>query len=696
MAKISTADFLVEVGTEELPPKALKSLMDAFAINLTTLLDENRLKHGEVRACGTPRRLAVLVDSLARAQPDRNVELKGPPVSIAFDRDGVPKPAALAFARKCGVGVSELRRERSDKGEWLTCSTSEKGAPASQLLSAIVQQSLDRLPIPRRMRWGASDAEFVRPAHWLVMLHGRDVIEGVVLGMRAGNKTLGHRFHAPQEFTVSAPKQYLSVLEKKAFVLADFGLRRKRIIELVDEAAREAGGRPGGDLALFDEVTALNEWPVAVTGSFDKAFLKLPKEVIVATLTGHQRYFPVSSKDGELLPAFVTVANIESKEPFRVREGNERVVRSRLSDAAFFWETDRKIPLVDRVDGLKGVVYRQRLGSMADRSQRIAKLAHKVAISAGEVRDDVQRAALLAKCDLLTAMVGEFPELQGLMGRYYAAADGESAPVATAIGEQYLPRFAGDALPASPAGMALAIADKLDMLAGNFALDHKPTGSRDPFGLRRAALGLVRIIVEKELDLDLDDLLSSAAKAQPVQTADTPELIESIREFIVDRLRAWYLERPGFGAEMFEAVRSKRPASLLDFDLRLKAVAAFSRLDEATALSSANKRIGNILRQANIPSPPRLNTTLLVDDAEKQLHRALVAASSKVRPLLEKRRYTDALTALSGLRAPVDRFFDEVMVMTDDPSLQTNRLALLSELRGLFLDIADISELSFA
>lgn len=694
MAKIGTADFLVEVGTEELPPKALKSLIDAFAANLAALLDENRLEHGEVRAYGTPRRLAVLVDKLARSQPDRQVELKGPPVSIAFDRDGVPKPAALAFARKCGVDVSELRRERNDKGEWLTCSSSEQGATASQLLPAIVQQSLDKLPIPRRMRWGASDAEFVRPVHWLLMLHGQDVIEGEVLGMRAGNKTRGHRFHAPREFTVSSPKQYLSVLEKKAFVLADFGLRRKRIVELVDDAARAAGGRPGGDLALFDEVTALNEWPVAVTGSFDKTFLKLPKEVIVATLTGHQRYFPVSNKHGVLLPVFVTIANIESKEPSRVRDGNERVIRPRLSDAAFFWETDRKCALADRVDGLKTVVYQQGLGSMADRSQRIAALADEVAGSAGAARDDVQRAALLAKCDLLTGMVGEFPELQGLMGQYYAAADGESEQVATAIGEQYLPRFAGDVLPASPAGMALAIADKLDMLAGHFALDRKPTGSRDPYGLRRAALGLVRIIIEQELDLDLDDLLVSAVKAQPTKAADNPEMPESIREFIVERLRAWYLERPGFGAEMFEAVRSRRPASLLDFDLRLKAVAAFSRLDEATALSSANKRIANILRQANLPSPPRLKTSLLVDAAEQQLHRALESATSKVRPLLEKRQYTEALTALAGLRAPVDRFFDDVMVMTDDPALQKNRLALLSELRDLFLDIADISQLS--
>lgn len=696
MAKIASADFLVEVGTEELPPKALKSLMDAFAANLGTLLDEHRLQHGEVRACGTPRRLAVLVDELARAQPDRQVDLKGPPVSVAFDRDGVPKPAALAFARKCGVDVAALRRERNDKGEWLACTTSEKGAPAAQLLATIVQQSLDKLPIPRRMRWGSSEAEFVRPVHWLLMLHGSQLVEGEVLGVRSGKKTRGHRFHAPREFTVSSPAQYLELLEKKAYVLADFSARRKRTVELVDEAARAAGGRPGGDLALFDEVTALCEWPVAVTGSFDEEFLRLPREVIVATLSGHQRYFPVSGKDGELLPVFVTIANIESKEPLRVRDGNERVIRPRLSDAAFFWEADRKTTLADRLGGLKSVVYQQGLGSMADRSARIAAIAEEIADSTGAERGDVQRAAALAKCDLLTGMVGEFPELQGLMGRYYAAADGEPAPVATAIGEQYLPRFAGDALPASPAGMALAIADKLDMLAGNFALDRKPSGSRDPFGLRRAALGLIRIVIERELELDLDRMLACAIKAQPVGGDKAGVLLDALHEFVIERLRAWYLERPGLAPEMFEAVRSKRPASLVDFDLRLKAVATFSRLDEATALAAANKRIGNILRQANPGSSLRLKTSLLTDDAEKQLHSALGSAAAKVRPLIGKRQYTEALTALSALRGPVDRFFDKVMVMTDDQDLQENRLALLSELRDLFLEIADISQLSIA
>ena len=696
MAKIKTADFLVEVGTEELPPKALKSLMDAFAANLQAELLENRLAHGELLACATPRRLAVLVDELALAQPDREVELKGPPVSVAFDKEGIPRPAALAFAKKCGVDVAALGRVRTDKGEWLNYQASEQGAPAEQLLPGIVQASLDRLPVPRRMRWGASDMEFVRPVHWLVMLHGKNVVEAEILGVRAGNQSRGHRFHAPGALTIGAPDQYLSLLEKKGFVIADFAERRQRIVEKVDSAARNAGGRAGGDLALFDEVAALTEWPVAITGSFDEAFLKLPKEVIVATLTDHQRYFPVSKKSGELMPVFVTVANIESADPSRVRDGNERVIRPRLADAAFFWDTDRRSKLVESVDALASVVYQQGLGSMADKSRRVAALADRIAAATGSSREDVQRAALLAKCDLLSGMVGEFPKLQGVMGRYYAEADGEAAAVAAAIGEHYLPRFAGDVLPATPAGMALAIADKLDTLAGIFALDKKPTGSRDPFGLRRAALGLIRIIIENDLELDLDDLVARAVKAQPAKIADRKELTAAVYEFIIERLRAWYLERAGLGAEMFESVRSRRPVSLLDFDRRLKAVAAFCRLEEASSLAAANKRIGNILRQANGGSAAKLKPSALVDAAEVELHAALLAAKNTVAPLLAKREYTEALGVLAGLRAPIDRFFDDVMVMSDDPALQKNRLALLGALRDQFLDIADISLLAIS
>jgi glycyl-tRNA synthetase beta chain len=694
MGKIKCADFLVEVGTEELPPKALKSLMDAFCKNFEEALDEQRLSHGDLRAFATPRRLAVLVEDLALAQPDRELLLKGPPVSVAFDEDGNAKPAALAFAKKCGVDVAALGRERNDKGEWLTYLSAEEGARADELLPAAVQKSLDRLPIPRRMRWGAGDTEFVRPVHWLLMLHGKSVVEGKVLGIEADNKTRGHRFHAPGALSIGKPDEYQSILERKGFVVADFAARRKRIVELVDEAAREAGGRASGDLALFDEVTALNEWPVAVTGTFSGEFLKLPREVIVATLTGHQRYFPVTDKGGALLPVFVTIANIESTEPSRVRDGNERVIRPRLADAAFFWETDRKSALADRCDALAQVVYQQGLGSIADKSNRVAELAEKIAGEIGAQADEVARAALLAKCDLLSGMVAEFPELQGTMGHYYAAADGENDNVAKAIGEQYLPRFSGDALPQSPVGMALAVADKLDTIAGIFALDKRPTGSRDPFGLRRAALGLIRIVVERELEIDIEDLITRAVKLQPAKVPDRAGLAPSILDFIVERMRAWYLERPEVSPEMFEAVRANRPRSLLDFDRRLKAVAAFSKLDAASSLSAANKRIGNILRQAGGASAAKLRESRLVDDAEKGLHAAMIAASAVVVPLLAEHKYTEALAALAPLREPVDRFFDEVMVMSDDAVLQKNRLALLASLRDRFVEIADISQLS--
>lgn len=694
MGKISTADFLVEVGTEELPPKALKSLMDAFGSGITALLDENRLGHGEVQVYATPRRLAVLVDDLASSQEDREILLKGPPVSVAFDKDGNAKPAALAFAKKCGVEVADLGRETSEKGEWLSYLSAEAGARAAELLPTIVQKALDQLPIPRRMRWGAGNTEFVRPVHWLLMLYGRNVVEGEVLGLTAANKTRGHRFHAPGDLAVGSPDQYLSVLEKKGRVLADFAARRRRIVEMVDEAARAAGGRASGDLALFDEVTALNEWPVSVTGSFAEEYLRLPKEVIVATLTGHQRYFPVTDKEGALLPLFITIANIESEQPARVRDGNERVIRPRLADAAFFWETDRQVPLADRAAALGNVVYQQGLGSIADKSARVASLAEVIAEEIDAPHDDVVRASLLAKCDLLTGMVSEFPELQGTMGRYYALADGESPDVAAAVGEQYLPRFAGDALPQGRVGMALAIADKLDTITGIFALDKRPTGSRDPFGLRRAALGLIRIIVENELELDLEDLIRRAAKSQPVKTADRDELCAAIFDFIAERLRAWYLERFEVRPEMFEAVRARNPGSLLDFDRRIKAVAAFSRLDAAASLAAANKRIANILRQAEGASAKALKEARLVDAAEIALHAAMVSASEALDPLLARRDYAEALSALVPLREPVDRFFDEVMVMTDDAALQKNRLALLASLRDRFLEIADISLLS--
>ncbi|MCZ6560122.1 MAG: glycine--tRNA ligase subunit beta, partial [Gammaproteobacteria bacterium] len=577
----------------------------------------------------------------------------------------------------------------------------EAGRAASELLPAIVQGALDSLPIPRRMRWGAGVAEFVRPVHWLVLLHGTEIVPGSVLGVSSGRTTRGHRFMSTAEIELASPSEYCAVLEKSGYVIADYELRRQRIVAAVAGAAKKAGGIPIGDDALYDEVTGLTEWPVPVTGSFDEEFLRLPREVIIATLTGHQRYFPVQDKHGNLLPVFITLANLESKEPDRIRIGNERVIRPRLADAAFFWKSDQLAPLADRCEGLKNVVYQKGLGTLYDKSMRVAALASLLAEQIGVENAPVTRAAVLAKCDLLTGMVGEFPELQGTMGQYYAAAGDEPAEVAQAIGEQYLPRFAGDQLPDSVSGQILAVADKLDTLAGVFLLGKRPTGNRDPFGLRRAALGMVRILVEKNLDIDFSEAVMAAAVQQPVSTEDQNGNRELMYEFIVDRLRGYFVASlddggNGITADMFDAVRVRRPASLVDFRERLMAVADFLSLEPAVSLAAAIKRTTNILRKANVEyrDADSVDTALFLDDAERVLYHALQSAKKDVAPLITKRAYADALRRLSELRVPVDAFFDGVMVMADDEATRANRLTLLAELRALFLDVADISRLT--
>ncbi len=694
MAKAQAADFLVEIGTEELPPKALKDLMHAFAEGLREGFARERLEHGTISPFASPRRLAVLASRLAVAQDDLERELKGPPVSIAFDDAGKATAAGRAFAEKCGASVAALGRVRTGKGEWVTCRSIEPGRPARELLPALVDQALERLPIPRRMRWGANDFEFVRPVHWVLMLHGEDVVPGNVMGIAAGDKTRGHRSLAPGEIAVADPRAYPGLLERDGYVVADFGERKRRIVEGVEKAAAAAGGEPLADEGLYDEVTALTEWPVALTGRFDDAYLALPREVIAATLASHQRYFPVTDADGALLPRFVVVANLESHEPEKVCRGNERVIRPRLADAAFFWDQDRRVPLADRCEGLKDVVYQKGLGSVADRSARITRLAATCAKALGIDAAVAERAARLAKCDLLTGMVGEFPELQGVMGRYYAGESGEPEAVARAIGEQYLPRFAGDALPETPAGQVLAVADRLDSLAGAFALGRRPSGNRDPFGLRRAALGVVRIAVEKSLNLDVGEAAAAAVAEQPVSGMDRKAVTENVVAFLLDRLRSYYADR-GFAAEVFESVRVREPATLPDFDARVAAVAAFVELESAASLAAANKRIANILRQAGDEGGGRsVDERLLSDDAERRLHAALAAARQDLRPLVARRDYGAALSRLAELREPVDRFFDDVMVMAEDPALRENRLALLADLRAMFLEVADVSRLA--
>ena len=696
-----SADFLVELGTEELPPKALPSLMRAFADNVGAALDDARLEYQDIYAYGSPRRLALIVTALAAQQDDRSVTQKGPPVAIAFDDDGKPTAAAAAFAKKCGVAVDELEREQTPKGEWLTFTRREPGRSSQALLPELIEKALTALPAPRRMRWGAGVAEFVRPVHWLLMLQGDDLVDAEIFGIRSDRLTRGHRFHSSGAIEIASPAGYLETLEKKGYVIADFARRRQLIADGVAAAAAEVDGQALVDDALLDEVTALVEWPVPLVGGFEKRFLDLPREVVISTLTGHQRYFPVAATDNtdQLLPKFVTVANIDSTDPARVRDGNERVIRPRLADAAFFWETDQRQTLASRAEKLHDVVYQRGLGTLYEKSQRVAALAAKLADDCGADSKIVQRAADLAKCDLLTGMVGEFPDLQGTMGRYYALADSESADVATAIGEHYRPRFAGDELPASPAGCCLALADKLDTLAGLFAIGKRPKGGRDPFGLRRAALGVVRILVESDIDVDLPALIELAVDSQPTikgKSADElRQFATDLQSFFADRLRSYFLDRDAtLRVETFDAVHALHPTSPVDFERRLNALQAFAALDEANSLAAANKRIANILRKTALADDTVVNHALLQEDAERDLSGALADAQESVRPLLEAQNYNDALHALAKLRDPVDRFFDDVMVMDDNEDVRNNRLALLTELRSLFLGVADISRLA--
>ena len=696
---MTAADFLVEIGTEELPPKSLRGLMDAFAAELEREIDEARLTHGKVCAFASPRRLAVRIDNLAGTQPDRIVEQKGPPLSVAFDASGKPKAPALAFASKCGVDVTALGRTRSDKGEWLSYEAREAGRATAELLPELLQKVLNRLPAPRRMRWGAGEAEFVRPVHWVVLLHGDAVIDAEILGIRSGRQTRGHRFHADRSIDVPKPSAYLEVLEAQGRVIADFERRRAMVSNGVASAAARAGGKIIGSEDLYDEVAALVEWPVPLVGTFDEAYLTLPRETVISTLTSHQRYFPVADDNGRLLPHFVTVANLESREPDRVRDGNERVVRPRLADAAFFWDNDRRTPLADRRARIADVVFQQGLGTLADKSARVAALAVHLANEAGVPAEPVRRAAELSKCDLVTGMVGEFPELQGIMGRYYALADGEDEAVANAIGEHYQPRFAGDTLPTGPEGRILAIADRLDTITGAFAIGKKPSGNRDPFALRRAALGVVRLLIESAIDIDLKAAIRIAVEAQPVPQADADVLAAEVYAFIAERLRSYIFDRDArLAAETFDAVLARQPTSLVDFAARLDAVQAFVALDEAASLAAANKRIGNILRKSADENGPgrgdAVDDGLFADAAEVELHRSLASAAEEVAPLLEERDYTRALRRLARLKRPIDSFFDDVLVMADDERLRANRLALLGDVRALFLRVADISRLA--
>jgi glycyl-tRNA synthetase beta chain len=684
-------DLLVEIGTEELPPKALLRLRDAFNNSLCRLLDENHLAHGESHAYASPRRLALLVRDVPLTQPDREVVKRGPALKAAFDDDGNPTKPAQGFARSCGVSVDELEQLKTEKGLCLGLRSLEKGQTAAAVLPGLIEQALKELPVPKRMRWGSSDIEFVRPLHWIVLLHGKQPIKTNILGIDCDRYSRGHRFHHNERIAISKPDAYVEALEKSGQVMVDVEQRRESIRTQVIEAGEALGGTAHIEDGLLDEVTALVEWPVAITGGFDRRFLDIPAEALISSMQDHQKFFPVMDGSGRLMPNFITVANIASSDPDQVQAGNERVIRPRLDDAAFFWDQDRKQSLESLAERLDSVTFQQKLGSLGDKQKRIAVTAAHIAKTLGQDTAHAIRAAALCKCDLLTSMVKEFPELQGTMGRYYAAHDGEDAAVAAAMDEQYQPRFSGDALPASITGQALAIADRLDTLAGIFALGKPPTGDKDPFGLRRATLGVLRIMIEEQLDLDLRALIDSSTAALPAGLG-AGKISADLFAFMMERLRAYYIEGD-YDPDEFEAVLARQPARPLDFDQRMRAVHAFRMLPESASLAAANKRIRNILRKAETDIPDTFKLELLEDLAEHKLAAAITALEAKAGPLFEQRDYTGALRELAALQAPVDAFFDDVMVMADDAALRDNRLALLKVLSELFLRIADISKL---
>ena len=691
MANTDARDLLIEIGTEELPPKALFALAEAFEQGTRAGLEKAGLASGAIQRFATPRRLAVLIERLPVRQPDRQIERRGPALSAAFGADGKPTKAAEGFARSCGVTIADLQRQETDKGAWLVHLSVEPGAATADLIPGIVLAALAGLPIPKRMRWGDRDDEFVRPVHWAVLLFGDEVIPATLLGVAAGRETRGHRFHHPQPIRIAAPADYAQQLASEGRVIADFAERRAAVRAQAEAVAAELRGVAVIKPELLDEVTALVEWPVALAGNFERRFLDVPAEALISTMQDNQRYFPVVDARGRLLPHFITLANLESRDPAQVRAGNERVIRPRFSDAEFFWNQDRKQPLAARMDDLKHVVFQQRLGTLADKSARVAALARFIASHGHGNPDWAERAARLAKCDLLTQMVQEFPELQGIMGRYYALHDKEASEVAQALEEQYLPRFAGDRLPETATGRALALAERLDTLTGIFAIGQAPSGARDPFALRRAALGVLRILIEGQLDLDLLTLLERAAAGFD-PTLRAGHAVEIVFEFAMERLRGYYLEQ-GARLDTFEAVLDCRPTRPLDFDRRVWAVGAFRELPEAVSLAAANKRIRNILKKVETVLPFEVRPDLLVEDAEQALAGRLVELSSEVIPLMEAGLYGDALTRLASLREPVDAFFDQVLVMAEDPALRDNRLALLNELGSLFLRVADFSRL---
>ena len=683
-------NFLVEIGTEELPPKALKTLATSFADNVEAELNQAGVTFDKIEWFAAPRRLAVKVLNLATQQPSKEIEKRGPAVSAAFDAEGKPTKAAEGWARGCGITVEQAERIATDKGEWLVHRAKIEGQPTKNLLNDIVANALAKLPIPKPMRWADKTVQFIRPVHTVTMLLGDELIEGEILGVASARTIRGHRFLGEKEFEIQHADQYPQLLREKGSVVADFNERKAEILAKSQAKATALGGVADIEESLLEEVTSLVEYPNVLAAKFEERFLAVPAEALVYTMKGDQKYFPIYDKDGKLLPHFIFVSNINPEDPTAIIEGNEKVVRPRLTDAEFFFKTDLKQKLVDRLPRLETVLFQQQLGTLKDKTDRIEQLAGEIAKQIGADEVKAKRAGLLSKCDLMTNMVFEFTDTQGVMGMHYARHDGEDEEVAVALNEQYMPRFAGDELPKSLVASAVALADKFDTLTGIFGIGQAPKGSADPFALRRAALGALRIIVEKNLPLDLEDLVTKSA-ALFGDKLTNQNVVADVVDFMLGRFRAWYQDE-GIAVDVIQAVLARRPTRPADFDARVRAVSHFRTLDSAEALAAANKRVSNILAKADA-AIGEINLTACVEPAEKALAEAVLALRTEVQPLIAKGDYTAVLDKLANLRAPVDSFFDNVMVNAEDPVLRQNRLAILNTLQGLFLQVADISVL---
>ncbi|WP_114808419.1 glycine--tRNA ligase subunit beta [Vibrio cholerae] len=681
-------EFLIELGTEELPPKQLRTLAEAFAANFAAELAAADIAHEGVTWFATPRRLALKVANLAESQPDRVVEKRGPAVNVAFDADGKPTKAAEGWARGNGITVEQAERLVTDKGEWLLFKEQVQGQQTASVVVEMAAKALANLPIAKPMRWGDKETQFIRPVKTLTILFGSELIQGEILCVASSRTIRGHRFMGEPEFTIESAEQYPAILEERGKVIADYATRKAMIIEGSQQAAQQLGGIADLEDALVEEVTSLVEWPVVMTAKFEEKFLKVPAEALVYTMKGDQKYFPVYDASKKLLPNFIFVSNIESKEPRHIVEGNEKVVRPRLADAEFFFNTDRKRPLVDRLPLLENAIFQQQLGTIKDKTDRITELAGYIAEQIGADVEKSKRAGLLAKCDLMTSMVFEFTDTQGVMGMHYARHDGEAEEVAVALNEQYMPRFAGDELPSRGVSAAVAMADKLDTIVGIFGIGQAPKGS-DPFALRRASLGVLRILVEYGYQLDLVDLIAKA-KSLFGNRLTNANVEQEVIEFMLGRFPTWYQDA-GFSIDIIQAVLARNPTKPADFDQRVKAVSHFRALEEAEALAAANKRVGNILAKYDGELGEEIDLALLQEDAEKALAEAVEIMAEALEPAFATGNYQEALSKLAGLRAPVDAFFDNVMVMADDEALKKNRLTLLNKLRNLFLQIADIS-----